>query len=228
VKAMHILVVDDESALRDQLRQTLGRQQYRVDTAANGEEALDKLCNDTYDLVLLDIMMPGLDGMAVLREMRRVGLHTPVLMLTARGDTDDRVQGLDQGADDYLAKPFSMAELLARIRSLLRRQGGRDPVMTVGHLTLDTVSRTVTSQGHPVPLTSKEFAILEFLFYNQGRAVSRFNLAEHVWGDDFDPFTMSNFIDVHMKNMRKKTADAAGASIVRTIRGVGYIIDGNL
>lgn len=223
---MHILVVDDEAAMRDQLRQTLSQQHYEVATAARGEEALDKLCNDTYDLVLLDIMMPGLDGMAVLREMRRIGLNTPVLMLSARGETTDRVQGLDQGADDYLAKPFSMAELLARIRSLLRRRGGRDPVMTVGHISLDTVSRTVTSYGSPVPLTAKEFAILEFLIYNKGRAVSRFNLAEHVWGDDFDPFTMSNFIDVHLKNLRKKTANAAGDSIIRTIRGVGYIIDG--
>lgn len=224
---MNILIVDDEQELRNQLRRVLEGQHYRVEEAADGEEALDKIWNDTYDLVLLDIMLPKLNGLAVLKEAREAGMQMPVLMLTARGDIDDRVRGLNLGADDYLAKPFSMAELLARIRAMLRRRGERDPVLTAGPITLNTVSRTVTRQGEAVSLTAKEFAILEFLLYNRGRAVSRFNLAEHVWGDDFDPFTMSNFIDVHMKNLRQKlkAADGSASSIIRTIRGVGFIID---
>lgn len=224
---MNILIVDDEQELRNQLRRVLEGQHYRVEEAADGEEALDKIWNDTYDLVLLDIMLPKLNGLAVLKEAREAGMQMPVLMLTARGDIDDRVRGLNLGADDYLAKPFSMAELLARIRAMLRRRGERDPVLTAGPITLNTVSRTVTRQGEAVSLTAKEFAILEFLLYNRGRAVSRFNLAEHVWGDDFDPFTMSNFIDVHMKNLRQKlkAADDSASSIIRTIRGVGFIID---
>jgi len=198
---MNILIVDDNQELRDQLCKALENLHYRVETAADGEEALDRIWGDTYDLILLDIMMPNVDGLAVLQAVREAGLDLPVLMLTARGDLDDRVQGLDLGADDYLAKPFSMAELLARIRAILRRRGERSPLLTSGVISLDTVSRTVNKKGEPLNLTAKEFSILEFLLYNKGRAVSRFNLAEHVWGDNFDPFTMSNFIDVHMKNI---------------------------
>ncbi len=222
---MNILVVDDDAELRTMLRQNLERQHYRVESAGNGEEALDKITGDTYDLVLLDVMLPGDNGLEVLRQMRDMGLDTPVLMLTARGNVEDRVKGLDLGADDYLAKPFSMAELLARIRAIFRRGAERSPVLEAGHITLDPVSRSVKKGGETVELTAKEFAILEFLLYNKGRAVSRFSLAEHVWGDDFDPFTMSNFIDVHMKNLRRKLATPGAAPLIRTLRGVGYIID---
>ena len=222
---MNILLVDDERELRNQLRKVLERQHYRVEEAADGEAALDKIWNDTYDLVLLDVMLPKLDGLGVLAAIRKAGLNLPVLMLTARGDIDDRVRGLDLGADDYLAKPFSLSELLARIRAMLRRRGERDPLLCAGPIELNTVSRIVTRNGEEVALTRKEFAILEFLLYNKGRAVSRFNLAEHVWGDDFDPFTMSNFIDVHVKNLRHKIR-TSDESIIRTLRGVGFIIDG--
>ncbi len=221
---MNILIVDDERELREHLRQALERQHYRAETAADGKEALDKIFKDTYDLILLDVMMPNMDGLAVLKEIRGAGMNLPVLMLTARGDIEDRVRGLDLGADDYLAKPFSMAELLARIRAMLRRGGERDPLLTAGPISLDTVRRTVSKNGESLSLTAKEFAILEFLLYNKGRAVSRFNLAEHVWGDDFDPFTMSNFIDVHIKNLRSKIK-TNGKTIIRTLRGVGFIID---
>lgn len=226
VVGMNILVVDDEEEFREQLERILVGELYRVETAADGNEALEKIWEDTYDLVLLDIMLPGLDGFSVLREMRQAGLDTPVLILTARGQVDDRVRGLDLGADDYLAKPFSMAELLARVRAMFRRSGGRDPVLRAGVIQLDTVSREVRRGGRALPLTAKEFAILEFLLYNRGRAVSRFNLAEHVWGDEFDPFTMSNFIDVHVKNLRRKIQGDQSGAVIRTIRGVGYIIDG--
>lgn len=199
---MNILVVDDDQELRDQLCKSLENLNYRVETAADGEQALDRIWGDTYDLILLDIMMPHMDGLSVLRKAREAGINIPVLMLTARGDLDDRVQGLDLGADDYLVKPFSMAELLARIRALLRRKGERSTLLTSGVISLDTVSRTVSKNCDPLKLTAKEFSILEFLLYNKGRAVSRFNLAEHVWGDNFDPFTMSNFIDVHSEVIR--------------------------
>jgi DNA-binding response OmpR family regulator len=191
----------------------------------DGEDALDKLFETPIDLIILDIMMPKIDGLTALEHARKAGIDTPVLMLTAKGDVKDRIKGLDLGADDYLAKPFSLDELLARIRALLRRTSSQpEPMLQVLDVQLDTVSRKVTKNGEPVELTPKEFSILEFLLYNKNRAVSRFSLAEHVWGDDFDPFNMSNFMDVHIKNLRHKIGDAGG-TIIRTIRGVGYIVE---
>ncbi len=223
---MKILIVDDEEELRQRLCQALSHEQYMVDTAKNGEEALDKIEDgDSFDLIILDIMMPGRDGLSVLKELRQERINTPVLMLTALSDLDNRVRGLDQGADDYLAKPFSMSELLARIRAMLRRGRGKNPLLTCGSVSLNTVNRSVTLDDMPVTLTVKEFAMLEFLLYNKGRVVSRFSLAEHVWGDNFDPFTMSNFIDVHMKNLRQKIKKGDRDTVIRTVRGAGYIID---
>ena len=222
---MKILIVDDEQSLLDQLKRALEGQRYMVETAIDGEEALDKLFETPYDLIILDIMLPKRDGLSVLREVRQDGMTTPVLMLTAKGDISDKIKGLDLGADDYLPKPFSLDELLARIRALFRRSGGQaDSVLQVQDLRLDTVSREVTKEGKPVELTAREFSILEFLLYNKNRAVSRFSLAEHVWGDVFDPFSMSNFMDVHIKNLRRKIGNASYGTIIRTIRGVGYII----
>ncbi len=222
---MKILIVDDELTLLEQLKSALEGQRYMVETARDGEEASDRLFDNPFDLIILDIMLPKQDGLSVLREIRRAGIKTPVLMLTARGDIGDRIKGLDLGADDYLAKPFSLDELLARIRALFRRSGGQvDSVLRVGDLQLDTISREVTKGGASVELTAREFSILEFLLYNKNRAVSRFSLAEHVWGDAFDPFSMSNFMDVHIKNLRHKIGDSGHGAIVRTLRGVGYII----
>lgn len=222
---MRILVVDDEKTLLGQLERALEGQRYIVETAMDGQEALDKLFESPFDLIILDIMLPKQDGLSVLREIRQADMTTPVLMLTARGEIDDKVKGLDLGADDYLAKPFSLDELLARIRALFRRSGGQaDSVLQVKDLQLDTVNREVTKGGQSVELTAREFSILEFLFYNKNRAVSRFSLAEHVWGDAFDPFSMSNFMDVHIKNLRRKIGDHGHGTIIRTIRGVGYII----
>ena len=222
---MRILIVDDEYSLLQQLQQILESQRYIVETAMDGEEALDKLFETPFDLIILDIMMPKIDGLTVLEQAREAGIDTPVLILTAKGDVEDRVKGLDIGADDYLSKPFSLDELLARVRALLRRSGSQsEPVLQVLDLQLDTISRKVTKGGNPVELTPREFSILEFLLYNKNRAVSRFSLAEHVWGDDFDPFSMSNFMDVHMKNLRRKIGDSGHGKIIRTIRGVGYII----
>ncbi len=223
---MKILIVDDDPDLLEELRETLKQERYEVDTAADGEAALDKLFDNAYDLVLLDIMLPKIDGLEVLKEIRDGGIKTPVLMLTAKGSVEDKIAGLDHGADDYLPKPFDMAELMARIRSLLRRTSeSKDTILTVGDVSLDTKTREVSKGGIPVELTPKEFSILEFLLYNKDRALSRFTLAEHVWGDEFDPFTMSNFIDVHIKNLRRKIGDAEKRRIIRTIRGVGFIIE---
>ena len=223
---MRILVVDDETDLLEQLRQTLKRQRYDVDTAADGESALDKVFDNLYDLIILDIMLPLVDGLAVLREIRKANINTPVLMLTAKGAVEDKIDGLDQGADDYLAKPFAVAELMARIRSLLRRTADhKDPLLTVFDISLNTKTRQVSKKGVTLELTPKEFSILEFLLYNKNRVVSRFTLAEHVWGDEFDPFTMSNFIDVHIKNLRQKISDTNKKKTIRTVRGIGFMIE---
>ena len=223
---MKILVVDDEPVLLEQLRETLTSQKYDVDTADDGESALDKLFDNLYDLIILDIMLPLVDGLAILREIRKAKVKTPVLMLTAKGTVEDKIKGLDYGADDYLSKPFAMAELMARIRSLLRRASDhRDPLLTISDVSLNTKTRQITKKDKTVELTPKEFSILEFLLYNKNRAVSRFTLAEHVWGDEFDPFTMSNFIDVHVKNLRRKIGDTDKKKIIRTIRGIGFIIE---
>ena len=223
---MKILVVDDEPDLLEQLRETLTSQKYDVDAADDGESALDKLFDNLYDLIILDIMLPKVDGLSILREIRKAKVKTPVLMLTTKGSVEDKIKGLDYGADDYLAKPFAMAELMARIRSLLRRASDhRDPLLTVSDIVLNTKTRQVNKSGKSLELTPKEFSILEFLLYNQNRVVSRFTLAEHVWGDEFDPFTMSNFIDVHIKNLRRKIGDADKRKIIRTIRGIGFIIE---
>jgi len=220
---MRILVVDDEPELLEQIRQVLVQQNYTVDTALDGSEALDKIYTEPYDLILLDVMLPKKDGFTVLGEIRMEKIRTPVLMLTARGDLEDRIQGLDLGADDYLAKPFSMAELLARLRALLRRSSELvSPVLEAADISLNTVSREVCRDEQPLELTPKEFSIFEFLLYNKNRAVSRFTISEHVWGDEFDPYIMSNSIDVHIKNLRKKIGDSNGR-IIRTVRGIGYM-----
>lgn len=222
---MNILIIDDEPYLLEKIQSLLVSEHYTVETAADGRQGLEKIWNDTYDLILLDIMLPGIDGLKILADLREDGITTPVLMLTAKGDIEDKVKGLNLGADDYLAKPFSPAELLARVRALLRRGVTGNPVIEVGDIRLNTVSREVTRDDQPLQLTAKEFALLEFLLHNRGRAVSRFTLAEHVWGDNFDPFSMSNFIDVHMSKLRKKLKTSEEEPIIKTIRGFGYLID---
>ena len=222
---MRILIVDDDTGLLDQLKTALTKKQYEVDIAENGEQALDKIFDMPYALILLDIMLPRMDGLSVLKEIRKARMDMPILMLTARGDVQDRVKGLDHGADDYLAKPFSMAELMARIRAMLRRKGNRTPMLEAGPVCLDTVKRKVTLNSDEIHLTTKEFSILEFLLHNKGGAVSRFNLAEHIWGEEFNPFSMSNYVDVHIKNLRKKLTPHGDDPIIKTIRGIGFIIE---
>lgn len=222
---MRILIVDDDKQLQQQLKNVLEAQRYAVITANDGQKALEAISQSTFDLVVVDIMMPNVDGLSFLREIRGEAIDVPVLMLSARGATEDRVKGLDLGADDYLAKPFSIDELLARIRALLRRKNNQaDSVLKAGDIRLDTTTRTVTKAGEPVELTPREFAILEFLLYNKNRIVTRYSMAEHVWTDEFDPFSMSNFMDVHIKNLRRKIDDSARDRIIETVRGMGYMI----
>lgn len=222
---MHILIVEDEPELSEKLRSVLESENYTVETSFNGEDALDKIWNENHDLILLDIMLPQLNGLEVLRSVREAGLTTPILMLTAKGDIEDKVQGLNAGADDYLAKPFSLSELLARVRALLRRGAETNPVIECGDISLDTISRTVFNKKELISLTSKEFSILEFLLHNRGRVLSRFVIAEHVWGENFDPFAMSNVVNVHIKNLRKKLDADGSESFLKTVRGIGYIIE---
>jgi DNA-binding response OmpR family regulator len=223
---MRILVVDDDISLLEQLAKVLKKQRYIVVTAENGAKALDLLFESPFDAIILDLMMPKIDGLSMLLQIRQARIDTPTLILTAKGNIEEKVKGLDAGADDYLAKPFSLDELMARLRALLRRYGTQsEPVLQVSDLQLDPVTRQVTKAGKQIFLTPREFAILEFLLYNKNRVITRFSLAEHVWGDNFDPFSMSNFMDVHLKNLRQKIGDSNNEKIIKTLRGVGYIIE---
>jgi DNA-binding response OmpR family regulator len=222
---MKILVIDDDLDLLERLSRVLKEQRYDAYTATDGEDALDKVFDNLYDLIILDIMLPKVDGLSVLKEIRNARINTPVLVLSARGTVDDKIKGLDGGADDYLPKPFAIAELMARVRSMLRRAADqKDVLLTVENVSLNTKTREVLKNGVKVELTKKEFAVLEFLLYNKNQAVSRHTLAEHVWGDNFDSFTMSNFIDVHIKNLRQKIDPSEKRKIIRTVRGFGFMI----
>jgi DNA-binding response OmpR family regulator len=220
---MRILLVEDESRVAGFIAKGLREQAYAVDVARDGAEALYQAAVNEYDLVILDIMLPVKDGHAVCRELRAGGFRAPVLMLTARDAVDDRVTGLDSGADDYLTKPFDFKELLARLRALLRRGGVlRPPLARVADLTLNTTSHAVSRAGRFVNLTAKEYALLEFLVLNEGRVVGREQIAQHVWEDSFDPF--SNIIDVYVKRLRDKLDSGCSPRLIHTRRGEGYIL----
>ena len=173
----------------------------------------------------MDILLPKINGLQILEELRKEGLKVPVLLLTAKDQIEDKVKGLDLGADDYLTKPFAVPELVARVRSLLRRKSEvKSSSISIGDVEIDTSTHEVKVKNREVSLTGKEYSILEFLFYNKNRVLSRLSIAEHVWGDNFDIFTMTNFVDVHIKNLRKKISQATSQNLIETIRGVGYIV----
>ena len=220
---MRILLVEDERQIADFIVRGLAENGYSVDVAHDGEEALHWPDVAEFDIIILDVMLPSVDGVEVCRTLRRQGLRTAILMLTARDAVEDRVRGLDSGADDYLIKPFAFAELLARLRALSRRE----PVLLgtelkVGDLVLDTTTRQVTRTGASVELTAKEFALLECLMRHPNQVLSRTVIAEHVWNYDFDNAT--NVIDVHVKNLRKKIDEGFEPKLIHTVRGVGYRI----
>jgi heavy metal response regulator len=220
---MRILVVEDERRIADFIRKGLSEHGYAVDVASDGEEALDWPEVAEFDVIVLDIMLPVRDGIDVCRELRRRGVQTPILMLTARDAVEDRVRGLDSGADDYLVKPFAFAELLARLRALARRErsvlGTR---LQVGDLVLDTTTREVSRRGRCMTLTSKEYALLEYLMRHPNQVLTRTMIAEHVWNYDFDNAT--NVIDVHVRNLRRKMDDPFPTKLIHTVRGAGYRI----
>ena len=215
--------MEDEERVAGFIAKGLREQAYAVDLAVDGEQALYRAAVNEYDAVVLDVMLPVKDGHAVCRELRASGFRTPILMLTARGSVDDRVAGLDCGADDYLIKPFDFKELLARLRALLRRpESLRVETLRAGDLTLNTASHAAVRAGVAVSLTAKEYALLEFLVLNQDRVVGRERIAQHVWDESFDPF--SNVIDVYIKRLRVKLESGGGKRLIRTRRGEGYIL----
>ena len=219
---MRILVVEDEESLAEAIVEALEDEAYAVDLATTGEEADELADVNEYDLVVLDWKIPPPDGIELLRTWRGRGSQTPVLMLTGRQGVDDRVDGLDTGADDYLTKPFSFREFLARVRSLLRRRSKSLQVLRAGDLELERAARKVTLGGEPIDLPPKEFGILEYLLTRVGETVSRTELSEHVWDDSFD--AMSNVIDVLVYRLRKKIDGGREGKLLHTLKGVGYVL----
>lgn len=222
---MKILVVEDEESLALRIKNVLESERYLVDVAFDGTDGLDMSLSGEFDLIILDILLPKMNGIQILEEIRRESLTVPVLLLTAKGRVEDKVRGLDAGADDYLTKPFAIPELLARVRTMLRRVSEqKSSTFAITDLEVNTNSHEVKRAGKSINLTAKEYAILEFLLYNKNRVLSRLSIAEHVWGDNFDLFTMTNFVDVHIKNLRKKLDDEEDKKLIQTVRGVGYMI----
>jgi len=220
---MRVLVVEDDQRILEFVRKGLEEEGYAVDVAQDGDEALDWPAVVDFDAIVLDVMLPGRDGIEVCRTLRTRGVRTPILMLTARDTVEDRVMGLDSGADDYLVKPFAFAELLARLRALMRRE----PVLLgttleVADLSLDTVTRQVSRAGQPISLTNKEYALLEYLMRHPNQVLTRTMIAEHVWNFDFD--TGTNVIDVHIRYLRRKIDDPHDLKLIQTVRGAGYRI----
>jgi two-component system copper resistance phosphate regulon response regulator CusR len=220
---MRILLVEDDPRIARFVAQALREQTYAVDATADGDDALFKASVNDYDAVILDVMIEGRDGFEVCRELRASGSAVPVIMLTARDAVPDRIAGLDSGADDYLTKPFEVAELLARLRALLRRgRAVRPALVNVADLRIDTRAHAVTRAGRRVELTAKEYALLEYLARERGRVLTRAEIAEHVWDENFDP--LSNLIDVNINRLRRKVDDGFAAPLIHTRRGEGYML----
>jgi two-component system response regulator MprA len=218
-----ILVVDDEPGVQASLERLLRQAGYQVETASDGRRALTAVGESAPDALVLDVVMPGLDGLEVTRRLRDMGDQTPVLLLTARDEVSDRVTGLDAGADDYLTKPFAVEELLARLRALLRRSGADETAeLRAGDLVLDPVSHQASRGGRPLELTRTEFALLELFLANPGRALTRTAIYQAVWGYDFGP--ASNSLDVYVGYLRRKTEAAGEPRVLHTLRGVGFVL----
>lgn len=218
---MRVLIVEDEPKMLGFLKQGLEEQRYAVDTAQNGEDGLHWALNFPYDVIILDVMLPGLNGLELCQALRNRRIQTPILMLTARDTIDDRVAGLDQGADDYLVKPFAFRELLARLRALTRRETQHNSaVLQIGDLHLDTVTHTAKRGDKPIELTTKEYELLEFLMLHANQVLSRTVIAEHLWNYDYSP--ESNVLDVYIRYLRRKIDDDFEEKYIRTIRGTGY------
>ena len=220
---MRILLIEDEKSVAAFIKKGLEEELYTVDVARDGEEGLLNALSTPYDVIVLDVVLPLVNGVELCKMIRQKGLQTPVMMLTARDSVMDKVIGLDSGADDYLTKPFIFEEFLARIRALLRRKGAEIAEVQCRDLRIDILSHKAYIAGHELTLRPKEFAILEYLVRNKGRVLSRTQILENVWGYNFDPAT--NIVDVHIKSLREKIHAASDEDYIRTIRGIGYSID---
>ena len=218
---MKVLVVEDEKQIADFVKKGLTEQGFLVEHCANGDDAMALMYAQAYDAVVLDIMLPGRDGLSILKQFRKKGHTTPVILLTARSELDERIEGLNTGADDYLTKPFYVEELVARLHAVIRRSSeDQMSLLQAGGVTVNVITREVTVDSAPVKLTSREFSLLEYLMRNPGRVYTRTQMLEHVWGYDFDPNT--NLVDVHIQRLRKKVSPDKENPLIETIRGVGY------
>jgi two-component system, OmpR family, response regulator len=218
---MHLLYVEDEAKIANFVCAGLKEQGFMVDYCDNGDEGYYRAVDNAYDVIVLDIMLPGKDGLAILKSLRRAGRNVPVILLTARNELDDRIEGLNLGADDYLAKPFFVEELVARIHAVVRRVSGEGQnLLCVGPIKLDRITHKVTCNQQTVELTTREFNLLEYLMRSPGRVFTRTQILEHIWGYDFNPNT--NLVDVCIQRIRKKLDSFDGASSIESVRGVGY------
>ncbi|WP_454060801.1 response regulator [Candidatus Nitrospira salsa] len=221
---MRILIVEDDTDLSQFIRKGLQEEGHAIDQAANGEDGLQLACSYAYDLLILDVMLPKLDGLEVCRQLRAKGNTTPILLLTARASLQDKVTGFDLGADDYLTKPFAFAELLARIRALLRRGGPQIlSRLTAADLELDPATHRVWRAGQEISLTNKEYALLEYLLRNKNRVLTRTTIIEHVWDINYDP--MTNIVDAHIRALRAKIDRDFSPPLITTVRGAGYMLE---
>ncbi|MCC6695595.1 MAG: response regulator transcription factor [Candidatus Hydrogenedentes bacterium] len=218
---MRVLVVEDEKQIAGFIRNGLEEQGFTVDVCDNGNDGYVLATTQSFDVIVLDIMLPGRDGLSILRNLRKQKNAVPVIVLTARTELDERIEGLNLGADDYLTKPFYVEELIARIHAVARRASGEQlSILQAGDLTVNLITREVQRGGRPVTLTTREFSLLEYLLRSPGRVYTRTQILEHVWGYDFDPNT--NLVDVHIQRLRKKLAGTDSDSPIETVRGVGY------
>ena len=219
---MRVLIIEDEKKVAALIRKGLEKEGFMVDDSNNGEEGLVKAHHEVYDAIILDLMLPGVDGLHILATLRQDGIKTPVLILTAKGDVESRIEGLNRGADDYLVKPFAFGELLARIRALIRRAHKKEnPVINFDDFSLNPVSHEVSRAGKLIEMSAKEYTLLEFMVFNAGRVLNRITLSEHVWKYDFDRGT--NFIDVYINRLRNKIDKGYRKKFIYTVRGYGYM-----
>ncbi|OGX06282.1 MAG: DNA-binding response regulator [Omnitrophica WOR_2 bacterium GWA2_47_8] len=220
---MRVLLIEDENKIANFLKRGLKENNFAVDVTKDGEEGLYFADINTYDLIILDLMLPKIDGLKICKQLREKKNNTPILILTARTELNDRIKGLNSGADDYLAKPFAFAELLARIRALLRRQrDDKNDVLKIDDLELNLLNHDVMRAGRNINLTSKEFALLEYMMLHAGEVITRTMISEHVWNEEFH--SLSNLIDVHIRNLRKKVDTGPKKKLIHTLRGTGYIL----
>jgi len=220
---MNVLIVEDEVSLIKEVQDFLKKEGYVCEVAHNGKEASEKIFVNPYDFILLDLGLPDVDGLQLLKEAKESGQEAAVIILTARGSTDDKVKGLDLGADDYLAKPFSLLELSSRMQAIIRRKHGlKKNVVEIGGFQIDVTNRSVHFNTNLISLTKKEFDILQYLIINKGRIITRMQLTEHIWDNALEVDYDSNYVDVHIKNLRKKLTHYAPVEWIETVRGIGY------